>query len=65
MRFYTVVFILWYGTCFEIDMNLYMDKFILWYHYCLWKVLYHFSIDIWYISSVCGMWCICIFMYPL
>jgi len=27
--FYIAILILWYVTCFEVDMNLCMDKFIL------------------------------------
>jgi len=54
--FYIGVLILWFETCFEVGMNLCMDKFSLWYHYCLWEVMLIF--DTYLLCVVCGV-CVC------
>jgi len=64
MCFYTVVLILWYGTCFEVGMNLCMDKISFMISILsLGSYVSLFMVDIWYISSMYDKWCVCILMY--
>jgi len=65
MCLYIVVLILSFEPCFVVGMSLCMDKFLLWYHCCLWSYVSLFMVDIWYISFMCDMWCVCVIEYPL
>ena len=56
--FYIEVLILWFRTCFEVGINLCVNKFLLWYHCCLWKVMHLFLwliFDTYLLCVVCGV----------
>jgi len=59
MCFFIVVLILWYGTCFEVGMNLCMDNFLYDMTVIFGKLCIYFMVDIWCIFFMWYVVCLC------